>query len=243
MDRQTFLNAVRQNADRITSYRDGADGAGGSSDCIGLVIGALKLVGEPWTGIHGTNYTVRHQLAAGRHIASAADLLPGDLVFKFREKGEKGYALPARYDAHPDTRDYYHVGVVMNTAPLEILHCSLGGMHRDTAIGAWRYAGHLPQVFDAAPVLRTAFVISPNGKGVNLRAAPSLSAEKLSLIPVATRVRVLEEASEEWCKVMAQGRIGYIMRTYLSPEDLVTLSLPRDAAQSLLQALKSSLDA
>ena len=205
MDRQTFLTAVGQNAARITSYRDGGDGTDASSDCIGLVIGALKLLGEPWTGTHGTNYTVRNALAFGRDISAASDLSPGDLVFKFREKGEDGYALPSRYHTHQDTRDYYHVGVVMQTSPLEILHCSTGGMHRDQSLGAWRYAGHLPMLSDGVTALYTAIIKSENGKGVNLRAAPSLSADKLAVIPVGIQANVLEETDDTWLKVMAQG--------------------------------------
>ena len=34
-----------------------------------------------------------------------------------------------------------------------------------------------------------------------------------------------------------------MMRAFLSRQDLVTLTLPLDAAQALMQALKSSLDA
>ena len=40
-------------------------------------------------------------------------------------------------------RDYYHVGVVMQTNPLRILHCSSGGVKADTSASRWQFHGML----------------------------------------------------------------------------------------------------
>ena len=42
-----------------------------------------------------------------------------------------------------DRRDYYHVGVVMQTNPLRILHCSGGGVKADTSVTRWQFHGML----------------------------------------------------------------------------------------------------
>jgi len=38
-----FLSAIQQNVQRVKEYSLGCDGSGGKCDCIGLIIGALRL--------------------------------------------------------------------------------------------------------------------------------------------------------------------------------------------------------
>ena len=40
-------------------------------------------------------------------------------------------------------KNYYHVGVVMQTNPLRILHCSGGGVKADTSVSRWQFHGML----------------------------------------------------------------------------------------------------
>lgn len=140
-----FMTAIFENIARVKEYQLGCDGTDGECDCIGLIIGAVRLMGETWTGTHGSNYAARYHMAGFGPVTSAGALAVGNIVFKARRPVEAKYALPARYSNHPDQNDYYHVGVVTSIDPLEITHCTgvPGGIKRDTTLGAWKYYGEL----------------------------------------------------------------------------------------------------
>ena len=243
MDRQTFVSFVEKNANRVTHYEMGMDGQTGGCDCIGLIIGALRMGGVKWTGTHGSNYAARYETEAFRSVVHAENLCVGDVVYKAKEKGETGYHLPGKYESHPDTRDYYHVGVVTKVSPLVITHCSTGGIHRDSHPGAWKYAGRLKQVEDGMFESYTACVHSENGGPVNLREKPDKQSRKIKAILSGTKLTVLGHPASGWAEVCVQDVRGYMMRAFLRPEDTVTLQLPRSAAEQLYQALKTFLSA
>lgn len=84
-------------------------------------------------------------------------------------------------------------------------------------------------------------VIGPAGETVNLRGMPSKSAA------VKERVRVGETVSagtdrNGWRSVAYNGVAGYMMSEYLQdvaqqdPEEMVTLAIPRSAAEALIEA-------
>ena len=50
---------------------------------------------------------------------------------------------------------------------------------------------------------------------LNLRRAPSTSAAKITELKANTFVRVLENCSGGWCRVLAQGQTGYVSQKYL----------------------------
>ena len=252
-----FLQCVRQNAARVHGYKLGCDGANGLCDCIGLVIGAVRLGGEKWPWTHGTNYTARYLMRSLSRVSSPAQLRLGDLVFKARAPGEKGYDLPARYQHSEDRLDYYHVGVVTGLDPLVITHCTgvPGGIKRDGSLGQWRYAGLLKLVTDdnsdnkEEESMYQAKVVADNGQPVRVRATPSTQAAVLTRLEVGALV--LAAAPEEgWCRIAYdEEQTGYMMSKFLQPcaqadggggED-VTLVLPRETAQALLRALEGCL--
>lgn len=141
----SFVSAVLRNAQRVSRYKLGGDGSDGTCDCIGLVIGAVRLMGLTWKGTHGSNYAARYKTYNLRPIGCTDELSPGQLVYKSRDPQHDKYNLPAGYDGHPDQRDYYHVGVVTGVGPLEITHCTTvsGGIKQDTEQGKWAYYGEL----------------------------------------------------------------------------------------------------
>ena len=136
-----FLAAVEEIAAENPSYRKGGSGFDGSCDCIGLIIGALQRCGGKWSGIHGSNWTARNITEGLKRIASNADLEVGDLVFKAKAPGTKGYDLPSRYKGDKDPNDYYHVGVVLSVYPLRIRHMTTPAVKIDTKLGAWTHHG------------------------------------------------------------------------------------------------------
>ena len=240
MNRENFVYWIEQNAARVMRYELGKDGTDGGCDCIGLLIGALRMSGQNYPGTHGSNYAARYATRDLRRVQSVQDLRLGDAVYKCREQGDAGYALPDTYRDHPDQRDYYHVGVVTSLAPFTVTHCSTGGIHRDGKPGAWAYVGTFRGVEESST---PGWIESPNGGKVNLRATPSLSGKRLVLLESGTQVQLHEQAAENWLRVTAEGVAGYVHRDYVTTQPCITLSLPRDTARALLQALKSSLDA
>ena len=136
-----FLAAVEEIAAENPRYRKGGSGFDGSCDCIGLIIGALQRCGGKWTGIHGSNWAARNAVNGLKRIVSNADLETGELVFKAKGPGAKGYDLPSRYKGDKDLNDYYHVGIVLSVYPLRIRHMTTPATKVDTKLGAWSHHG------------------------------------------------------------------------------------------------------
>lgn len=221
-----FLDAVRKNAARIRQYRQPGDGSDGTSDCIGLIIGALRLSGVQYNGIHGSNYFARECTRGVFIVDEVSDLEPGDIVFKAYAPGAKGYALPDKYKNGGkyftgDMNDYYHVGVVMSVNPLQIWHCSSGGMHYDTKLGSWAYGAELKVVEYEKPKPAeelkpgTAYVDVPNDGTVNVRKNMNVRSTKLTEVREGSPVEVVG-IDGEWAKVKIVTTVdGYVMKKFL----------------------------
>ena len=214
-----FMAGIAENEARIRAYKLKCDGTGGNCDCIGLIIGAVRLAGGSWPWTHGSNYTARYLLADG--IRKDAPLQLGDLVFKARAPGEAGYALPSRYKDSPDRLDYYHVGVVTRINPLCITHCTSvpGGIKRDSTRGKWLYSGWLRMVEREDERMSTAKIISPNGGKVNMRKEPRLSAALICQLAPETEVVVLGTVSTGWTHCRCGEKTGYVMSQYVDDGD------------------------
>jgi len=209
---------------RIYQYRNGGDGSDGTCDCIGYIIGAVKLAGETWNGNHGTNYTVRNKMKTFETLRSPSDLKEGELVFKAREPGESGYALPDTYKNSPDQRDYYHVGVVRCVKPLVIEHCTTveGGIKLDNELGKWKYHGELDivdytinneGVSDMAEY--NAIVYAKSGSTVNMRKDPSKQGAIVMQVPIGSEVKVIEELNNGWAVIEFNDKTGYMMKDFI----------------------------
>lgn len=251
---EKFLQCVQENAARIHAYELGHDGSDGKSDCIGLIIGALRLAGFKWPGTHGSNWAARNAMATLDHIADVREMFPGEIVYKAKEPGESGYSLPDQYKNSGDLRDYYHVGVVTGVNPLVITHCTsvAGGIKRDTAIGNWCFGGKLKYVDyceQEEPDMETpyqAIVTADNGKTVNLRAKPDIKSTIIARVTVGATVTVLDELGE-WDSVSYYGKTGYMMDKFLWPmhedegEDQTegdTVTVPRETLDTWADVLE-----
>ena len=251
---ERFLAAVQENVDRIHAYESGHDGSDGKCDCIGLIIGAVKLAGGSWPGVHGSNWAARNAINGLSYIPGAANMYLGEIVFKAKEPGESGYNLPGRYDSSPDKRDYYHVGVVTSVYPLCITHCTSveGGIKRDTTQGAWKYGGELKYVDYANDVpsdepLYRAIVTADNGYPVKMRSQPSTNAQVIASVPLGTDVEV-QDVLDGWSQIIYNGTTGYMMSKFLSPvgaEGPVgnTVTVDKATLKAARAALKMALDA
>ena len=217
---EVFIAQVEAIAQASPVYRLGGDGSDGTCDCIGLVIGAIRRAGGAWTGTHGSNYAARYEMRELLPVTDAGELCLGDVVYKARTPGQAGYALPERYKSDPDQRDYYHVGVVTATSPLEITHCTGPGIVRDTKLGRWTYRGRLEKVDydgtsqEVGTMVQTATVVADSGDDVKMRSTPSKTDGLYYKVPVGATVQVAS-VDGEWAKVRYQDRTGYMMVEYL----------------------------
>lgn len=254
-----FLSCVKENAARTHAYESGHDGSDGKCDCIGLIIGALKLAGFKWPGVHGSNWAARNAMDSLQYIPDATEMYVGEIVYKAKEPGESGYAPPDRYKDSRDLRDYYHVGVVTQTAPLVITHCTTvdGGIQRDGKAGNWRWGGKLKYVDYAEgdghmKAIYQAKVHADNDYPVKMRAEASTKAEILAKIPQGEIVDVLGTVGSnegEWGFILYGDQTGYMMRKFLLPvneaeadDDGETVTVNRAELEIWADTLESLLD-
>lgn len=257
-----FLAAIDAIQQEAPTYRLGGKAADGTCDCIGLVIGALDRCGVKWPGIHGSNWAARNAMAWLLPVSDASDLTVGDIVYKARRPGETGYSLPERYAADPDRADYYHVGVVRSVSPLRIVHCtSPGGVVTDAKLGKWAYRGGLILIGEAddegkvVTGMETATVTAESGSTVNLRREPH--GALVDRVPVGSVVQVMQVTGEpgaQWAQVAYSGKAGWMDVAFLRMEagteatdsaaydgEMVTLRVPRTAAEQLMSVLSDAL--
>lgn len=221
MNVSSFLSKIAEIADSKPSYKLGHDGSDGTCDCIGLIIGAIRRAGGSWTGTHGSNYAARYEMRELLPVMDADELNVGDVVYKALAPGQSGYDLPSKYANDPDKNDYYHVGVVTSTSPLEITHCTGPGIVRDTKLGKWTYRGRLKKVdYDGTSqevetMVQTATVVADSGSTVKMRSKPSTSDGLYWEVPVGASVQMVE-ISNGWAKVRYSDKTGYMMAKFLS---------------------------
>lgn len=232
---EQFLDGIKKNAKRIHDYEKGHDGSDGTCDCVGLIIGALRLEGVQYKGTHGSNYFARYCTSGMRRIS---DLKVGDLVYKAKWPGDEGYDLPPRYEDGTDTKDYYHIGVVMSVEPLSIWHCSGGGMHYDNKFGKWNYCGECTYVsgYGEGIMMKTPYIakVITSSDDLRLRVGPSTNYTKIGSVPKGAEVKVITH-SDSWDFIEYDGMSGYASNQYLLPvreihddtEEEITITVPK----------------
>lgn len=234
-----FLAKINQIAAEKPAYRSGGSAMDGTCDCIGLIIGALYRCGFAWTGTHGSNWAARYAVKDLRSITSVKELSPGDIVFKAYNPTDARYKLPARYKNHPDQRDYYHVGVVTQTNPLRITHCTTPTVRIDTKIGNWSFTAKLKYLSTeggGGQTMRTMIVTCPEGETVRMRKAASSSADTIIRIPNKTLVMAAPSTEPGWHTVEYNGLGGYMMSKFLQDyEPADTITIPIEQIDNLIQ--------
>lgn len=237
MNAAEFVEWILQNAARVTEYSSGGDGSNGRCDCIGLIIGAWRLSGNSWPWVHGSNYTARYLT---RDLKAEQTLRMGDLVYKARPPGTEGYSLPDRYRDSGDLLDYYHVGVVTCESPLQITHCTVGGIKRDSSRGQWKYSGEFSKVNYNGGEAVEMTIWSANGKPVNLRNSYSTAAAVIAQMPVGSKVEVLGYPDGKWAHVRFKDKVGYCMTEFLREDDY-DIRAELDKAIEILKQIRERL--
>lgn len=253
-----YIHNVAQIYKEQPAYEYGHNGSDGKCDCIGMVKGALERSGSGSSGLSGTNYAARNTIRELKRITSERDLSVGMVVLKARDPGDDGYDLPEKYrkggpQYNGDLQDYYHIGTVTRTNPLEITHMTSPSAKIDTKLGKWKYYGKLPQVdyADKADEKQEVTVVIEYkkvvGGNLNMRSQPSKESSIITKIPNNANVAVTEHVNSEWSKVVYNAYTGYAMSQYLSDNeqddgDKISISLSKTNATELYEALKSALN-
>ena len=249
---ERYIEKVNEIYAAQPEYRTGGDGSDGTCDCIGMCRGALKRGGAGGvTGMGGTNYAARHTLKNLHKITSSAELKPGDVVLKTRDKDDKNMPLPDQYrkggNDYSGTwgeTNFTHIGTVTQNNPLRIIHMTSPTAKIDTSLGRWEYAGELPWIDyekqeEPDTPAEWVTVRSEDGNPVKMRAKPSTSCRTWWKVPSGSQV-VLMEYGEEWSSIIWAGQSGYMMTKFLTaekpPENLVTViinGLTRQQAEEI----------
>ena len=229
MTNEQFLEGIQRNVDRIREYKLGMDGRNGQCDCIGLIIGAVRLMGGEWKGTHGSNYAARNEVKNFGEITSADALSVGDIVFKAKKPGQSGYALPSKYYGHHDQRDYYHVGVVTRTKPLEITHCTSvpTGIKVDNTLGQWQYMGKLKILAEGKEVVEE-HKYRVAGGTLKMRTGPGINYKVIAYVPDESIVTGMGiSGNDEWISCRYGNAVGYCMARYLEMADDAEMTMVR----------------
>ena len=178
-------------------------------DCSGLFVKCFRDQGS--SIYHGSNTIWRKYCSEKGQLKSEAQLLPGMAVFKHKGKDTAKY---------PDGQgDFYHIGMVTQIDPLEIVEASSvsGKVITNTKIGKWTFWGKLKNVNYSkvsTPTGTTAKVYAPKGRTVNLRASGSMKARILAKVPIGTTVCVISQG-DTWTQIQTGDKSGYMMTIYL----------------------------
>lgn len=230
-----FAREVEALALTVTGYQERKSGQNGLCDCIGLIIGAMTRLGHGSYPMHSTNYFARYEMTGIRPMSGPLSV--GQVVYKARDDQsdlDERYKHGGRYYRKGNLLDYYHVGVVTDTAPLEITHCtqdgSISGIKRDSSTKGWTHVGEVKGVDYATDInvgrneeeimSKPACVIVPDGTTTaNMRERPNKKAKLIKRITKGTVVNVVEVGTadgQRWATIIApDGKRGYMMETYL----------------------------
>lgn len=250
---ETYIKNINYIYNKKPTYKWATDGFD-YCDCIGMPKRALKMANITPSGLSGTNYAARYTIRNLKHIDSVNQLRIGDVVLKGRPYNPKDkYLLPAKYlpggdKYNGDTTNYVHIGTVTNINPLEITHMTSPTAKKDKELGDWNYFGQLPHVSYEEEIDKVVVHVeyaTVVGGSLNMRSDSSANSSRLAVIPNNAKIAVIEKGSV-WCKAVYNAYTGYVMTKYLNfetetKEDNITISLTRECATALYQALKQSL--
>jgi hypothetical protein len=196
----------------------------GKVDCAGAFVWAYRQHGK--SIYHGSNRIQRTEILEMLPIDRWE---PGMAAFKRRMPGDRLYALPDGYKPggkhhNGDLADYYHIGLVGYDGKVLNAQSKNTGFVKSKLDNSWCGVARLKQAtYEEKESGQMATIKTADGKPVNLRGDPSTKNAYLYKLASGAAVEVLEKAindsGEEWAKVKAGGKIGYVMAQYLSGAD------------------------
>lgn len=192
-------------------------------DCSGAFVYAYRQFSK--SIYHGSNRIIRRFCRDVFPVRDEAQLRVGMAIFKSRKdlsRMNASYKPGGKYYDPQLPEDYYHIGLVAQVNPVQIINATPPQVRIDTDVSRWQYAGWLTDVSYEEDVPEektgTATVFARQGGTVNLRSSPSLQAIVRVRVPLGEKVEVLEETNEEWARVQYGRYTGYMMREFLAPD-------------------------
>lgn len=163
-------------------------------------------------------------------------LPPGELVFLYRRQNGGDTVMA-------------HTGVTLGDGTcVHARGTAYGVVRQDMSQHAWTHwarpvwPGEEEKLKGDKPMLYEATVNASSGGTVNLRTEPNTSASRVTRVPVFATVKVMEEG-DGWHRVQHENYTGWMMSQYLTKKtdentDTVSVTLPKDVAKALYEALK-----
>ena len=138
---QSFETALAQKCPYVTPGNTSMATISKGVDCSGLFVAAYKSQGA--SIYHGSNTIARSHVKELEKLTKASQLVIGSAVFKHKSSGDE----PSKY-RQDGLGDYHHIGLVVSTKPLKIIHASSakGQVTADTSIKNWSYCALLKAV-------------------------------------------------------------------------------------------------
>lgn len=229
----------------------------GCVDCSGAFVWAYEQFHKRIA--HGSNSIARSYVVELLPIAEAK---PGMAAFKSKSPGQSGYDLPDKFKKggssyNGDLNDYYHVGLVNDTAS-HVLNAqgTKAGFTR-AKISCWQCCGYLREVdYNGGDETMDKFMVTAaNGDPVRVRRSPSTTSEILDSLAVGTEVMAADDING-WRQITyGKDGAGYMMAKFLkrvdsqedstayirtlTPDEYNRLCEARDQVESALQTLKA----
>lgn len=155
---------------------------------------------------------------------------PGETVFVYRRKNGSSTVMQ-------------HTGVALGDGTcVHARGTKYGVVRQDMSQHAWTHWAKPIWNEEEDPVsldvIYQAVVIAQSGKTVNMRAEPG--GKVIQTIPIGEVVDVLDE-STGWRKILYHSNVGYMQQAFLQPyhpDDMVTVTIPRDVVVGMLNALQ-----
>lgn len=230
-------------------------------DCSGAFVRAYMLQGA--SIYHGSNTIFRKHCSQTGVIDGVGSLEVGMAVFKRRDDSKE----PDKYkgDGHGNL---YHIGLVVSVSPLRIIHATEPVAKVDTKLNQdkdndWRYWGKLSDIiygttatFTEGGENKLAFDVTVTANSLNMR--KTAGGEYMLKIPNGTRLTVLNEVSKDgksYGQVSYGANVGWIELSFTArvdsdsnsipsvpgTSDVVTVLLPREAANIIREALNKAI--
>ena len=155
---------------------------------------------------------------------------PGETVFVYRRKNGSSTVMQ-------------HTGVALGDGTcVHARGTKYGVVRQDMSQHAWTHWAKPNWIEEEDPVsldvIYQAVVIAQSGKTVNMRSEPG--GKVIQTIPIGEVVDVLDE-STGWRKILYHSNVGYMQQAFLQmyhPDDMVTVTIPRDVVVGMLNALQ-----
>ena len=203
------------------------------ADCSGLFSWAFKQLGGYM--YHGSN-TMWNKYCTAQ----------GNLINGKRSDGKELKPGTALFTNH--NGDKTHVGLYIgNGKVIEASWTKVGVIVSSLYNDKWKLWGELKGVDYNGEVVIVVKYATVVGGALNMRQDADIKSERVTLIPNGSKIAVVEEGSQ-WCKAVYNEYTGYVMTQFLKfdgddekPAEKITITISKDCALAIYEALKFSL--